>query len=341
MLKKIVALRRVSKFFDDVPAVNKLTFEVYQGQFLAILGPSGCGKTTTLRLLAGFETPDEGEIDINGRVVSSPTVFVPPEKRKIGMVFQSYALFPHLNVAKNVAYGLPRGFGRNKQVEAALKMVQLEHLGQRMPHELSGGQQQRIALARALAPEPALILLDEPFSNLDAGLRHKVRQEMRQILRQADMTAVFVTHDQEEALSLCDKIAVMLDGSIEQVDNPYDVYEQPANKAVAKFIGEANFLAGHADGYKVSCELGDSVSYRHYTGPVEVMLRPEALTPTLDEAGSVKIIDREYFGRDQILICVLPSGVQVRVRLLGADMAFAPGKRLRLNLPPKVMAFKP
>src|SRR5688572_24627525 len=191
----------LSKKFGEVHAVEGVNLSLREGHFLALLGPSGCGKTTTLRLLAGFEVPDSGEIIIGEQRVSGPGVFMPPEQRSVGMVFQEYALFPHLTVADNVAYGLPRSVNKKQRVQEVLELVGLTDMLKRMPYELSGGQQQRVALARALAPKPQLVLLDEPFSNLDASLRAQVRAEVRQILRQARATAIFVTHDQEEALS--------------------------------------------------------------------------------------------------------------------------------------------
>ena len=242
-------LQGVSKHFGTkvapILAANEVALTVDSGELLALLGPSGCGKTTTLRLIAGFERVDAGTIEIDGEVVASRSVHVQPERRRVGMVFQEYALFPHVSVLANIEFGLRRMAAADKEVRTKeiLDLTGLVGLEQRMPHELSGGQQQRVALARALAPRPALILLDEPFSNLDASLRARVRAEVREILRAANTTAVFVTHDQEEALSLVDQVAVMLDGSVEQVASPHELYTNPANRAVAEFIGDANFLA--------------------------------------------------------------------------------------------------
>ena len=212
--------KNLTKLYDDVCAVEDVTLKVKPSEFLTILGPSGCGKTTTLRLLAGFESPTEGSIQIGGNVVADDRHFVPAEHRNIGMVFQDYALFPHVNVADNVGFGLR---GRNKdnerQVKQMLSMVGLSEYANRMPHELSGGQQQRVALARALAPNPDILLLDEPFSNLDTALRAQVRADVRKVLRETETTAIFVTHDQEEALSLSDEVAVIFDGRLVQVAN--------------------------------------------------------------------------------------------------------------------------
>ena len=211
------------KSFGEARAVNGFSLEVGEGETVAIVGPSGCGKTTTLRLIAGFERPDSGTIAVGGRVLAGPGVFVPPEKRRIGVVFQDYALFPHFDVAGNVAYGLGRGASRGR-VSEVLDLVGLGEVADRSTDELSGGQQQRVALARALAPAPDLILLDEPFSNLDASLREQVRGEVRRILQAQGVTSVFVTHDQEEALSLADTVAVVNEGRVEQVGTPEEVY---------------------------------------------------------------------------------------------------------------------
>lgn len=336
-----IAIRctQLSKLFGEVRAVDGVNLSLREGNFLALLGPSGCGKTTTLRLLAGFESPDEGEIEIGGRVVSQPGKSVPPERRSVGMVFQEYALFPHMSVADNVAYGLARGVDKKKRVAEALDLVGLPGLQQRMPHELSGGQQQRVALARALAPNPHLILLDEPFSNLDAGLRTQIRAEVRQILREAHATVIFVTHDQEEALSLADEVAVMIDGRIVQTDSPYKLYRRPINKEVATFLGNANFLPGQAGGGQVECELGRLPTLGLAAGAVEVMLRPEDLLLTAGESGAAEIVEREYFGHDQLLKLRLPSGRLLQSRLLGSEGDFHPGQRVDLQVRDQVIVY--
>ena len=255
-------LEGVSKRFATssapIVAADEVTLEVGKGELIALLGPSGCGKTTTLRLIAGFERVDSGLVEIDGRVVASKGVHLPPQLRRVGMVFQEYALFPHVNVLANIQFGLRRlpEEARAARTREVMELAGLSGLEERMPHQLSGGQQQRVALARALAPHPALILLDEPFSNLDAGLRARVREEVREILRAANTTAIFVTHDQEEALSLVDRVAVMLDGRVEQVAPPHELYANPASRAVAEFIGEANFLPGVGQGETIECELG-------------------------------------------------------------------------------------
>jgi len=232
-----IDVEETTKTFGSVRAVDGLSLQVREGAVHAVLGASGCGKTTLLRLIAGFERPDTGTLRIAENTVSGPGIFIQPERRRIGMVFQDYALFPHLNVHLNVAFGLSRGSGREARVREVLEMVSLSGLGERMPHELSGGQQQRVALARALAPGPELILLDEPFSNLDAHLRVQVRDQVRRILRDVGATAVFVTHDQEEALSLADEVSVMWKGRILQTappPGPLPMPRQPERRRVCR-----------------------------------------------------------------------------------------------------------
>ena len=243
----VLALHQVSKSFQHgVPVLRDISFAVESGKTVCLLGPSGCGKTTLLRLIAGFEQPDAGEIHLIKRLVSRPGLVVPPEQRHVGMVFQDYALFPHMTVGHNIQFGLfrwPAAWRRTRLVEM-LQLVGLEGLAERYPHELSGGQQQRVALARALAPEPQLLLLDEPFSNLDVHLRQQLRQEVQAILLQAGITTVLVTHDQEEALSLADKLAVIDQGCLAQYATPDEIIQHPQTRFVAQFIGLGHFLSG-------------------------------------------------------------------------------------------------
>jgi iron(III) transport system ATP-binding protein len=244
------------------------------------------------------------------------------------MVFQEYALFPHLTVAENIAFGLPKGSNRQKRVAEVLALVGLANLQSRMPHELSGGQQQRVALARALAPNPALILLDEPFSNLDAGLRGQVRAEVRRILRQAQATVIFVTHDQEEALNLADEVAVMLNGQIVQTDVPQRLYQHPVSRQVATFVGEANFLTGQVRAGRVTCEIGEFEVNTALSGPVEIMLRPEDIGLDASENGRATVLDRQYFGHDQLVHIRLESGLRLSSRLLSSAGDFEAGQRV-------------
>jgi iron(III) transport system ATP-binding protein len=339
MQRIAIRCQNLSKKFGQVRALDKVNLTLSEDRFLALLGPSGCGKTTTLRLVAGFESPDEGEIEIAGQPVNAPGLHLPPERRNVGMVFQEYALFPHLNVTDNVAYGLSRGIDKKKRVQETLALVGLAGVEKRMPYELSGGQQQRMALARALAPDPDVILLDEPFSNLDAGLRRQVRAEVRQILRQAQATVIFVTHDQEEALSLADEVAVMIEGRIVQIDAPQKLYHHPASRQTATFLGDANFLPGQASNGQVTCALGQLPTVGIHTGLVEVMLRPEDLHLIPSETGSAKIVGREYFGHDQLIRVRLESGTYLQSRVLGSNDEFHPGQRVDLKVRRRVVVY--
>ena len=312
-------------------AVDGVDLEVESGSICALLGPSGCGKTTTLRLIAGLDQPDDGEITVGGRTLSSPREFVAPDKRRIGMVFQDYALFPHMDVAANVAYGLGRK-PDPRRVQRALELVGLSDAASRSVHELSGGQQQRVALARALAPTPDLVLLDEPFSNLDAGLRDRLRQEVRAILTEAGVTALFVTHDQEEALSLAETVAVMREGRIEQVGSPEEIYSRPASRWMAEFVGEIEVLPGEASDGRARCELGSFPAETAISGPVDVLVRPESLAVDLhgpQSAVSAEVVSRQFFGHDQLVALRLPSGRVVRSRRLGFP-PWHPGDRVQV-----------
>jgi iron(III) transport system ATP-binding protein len=321
----------LSKSFGDVRAVDGLSLDVEEGSIAALLGPSGCGKTTTLRLIAGFERPDAGTISVGGRVLAGPGTFVPPDRRRIGVVFQDYALFPHYDVAGNVAYGLGRRPDRSR-VADVLELVGLTGLAQRSVDELSGGQQQRVALARALAPTPELILLDEPFSNLEAGLRERLREEVREILGEAGVTALFVTHDQEEALSLAEQVAVMRAGGIEQAGTPEEIYSRPASRWVAGFLGEIEVVPGDVADGRVVCELGSLPAEPSRSGPVDVLVRPESLAIGISgpaSAAEADVVGRRFYGHDQLIELRLPSGRTIRSRRLGFP-AWHPGDRVRV-----------
>ncbi len=318
----------VDKQFDDMIAVRGMTFELQRGELLSLLGPSGCGKTTALRLIAGFETPDRGRIHVGGQEVAGPGVNLPPERRRVGMVFQDYALFPHMSLRGNVAYSLKNG--ENRRVDDLLDLVGLTGLGERMPHELSGGEQQRGALARSLAAEPQVILLDEPFSNLDAALRAHVRAEVREILRAANATAIFVTHDIEEALSLTDRVAVMFDGAIEQIATPRDLYRRPATRRIAEWLGNANFIPAESNGGTVECELGRLQCEEELTGPVDLMIRPDWLTIATAATGNGVVADRIFYGHDQLIRVTFDTGTSVQVRVLSDD-EFLPGQRVTVG----------
>ena len=260
-----VSLRRLSKKFGDMAAVDDLNLEIADGEFVSLLGPSGCGKTTTLRLIAGFLQLDAGEIRVNQEAISSPSVLVPPERRNMSMIFQSYAVWPHMTVSQNVAYGLKlkklSSTEIEKKVERLLRLIHMETLKNRYPGELSGGQQQRVSLARALVVEPQILLLDEPLSNLDANLREEMRFEIRRLHEEFRITTVYVTHDQAEAMVTSDRIAVMHQGKIIQVGGPQEIFEQPKTRFVAEFIGKTNILNGRIeDGKRVF--LGEGILLR-------------------------------------------------------------------------------
>jgi iron(III) transport system ATP-binding protein len=295
-----VRVRGLSKSFGPIEAVRELNLEIERGELMAVLGPSGCGKTTLLRVIAGFEQPDAGCVVVSDEVVAGPGRTIPPEKRRVGMVFQDYALFPHLSVEGNVAFGLsnrPRE-ERDALTRRTLELVGLQHKARTNVHELSGGERQRVALARALAPEPELVLLDEPFSSLDASLRGGLRREVELILRDAEATALLVTHDQEEALSLADRVAVMRDGQIVQVGPPVEVYGEPATRWAAQFVGEVNVLSGVARGGGVETELGVFDLRVPASGSVHVAVRPEQLELRADGNGNAEVVAREFRGHD-------------------------------------------
>ncbi|MCK9487148.1 MAG: ABC transporter ATP-binding protein [Dehalococcoidia bacterium] len=305
--------------------VRDLTLEVEVGELFAILGPSGCGKTTALRLIAGFERPTAGCLTLFDEEVACGSTFVPPEKRRVGMVFQDYALFPHMSVAENVAYGLPKSADREARVLEVLDLTRLTGLGDRDVHALSGGEQQRVALARALAPGPRILLLDEPFSNLDQSLRGRVRGEVRDIIKRAGATAILVTHDQEEALSIADRVAFMWGGRVEQVATPDEIYTSPRTLNAADFIGDANILHLPVRDGHVQLPFGD-FDAPEGAEAAAVVIRPEDLQIM---PGGVygQVVSREYYGHDQVLHVELEeSGLVLRVRV-------APHERLGMAGP--------
>jgi iron(III) transport system ATP-binding protein len=298
------------KVFGDIAAVDGADLHVAEGELAAVLGPSGCGKTTLLRCVAGFERPDGGSIAVAGRRIDH----LPPQSRRVGVVPQEGALFPHLSVGRNVAYGL-RGAGRSGRVAEVLDLVGLGGYERRMPHELSGGQRQRVALARAMAPRPELILLDEPFSALDAGLRQSLRGEVAAALRAAGATAVLVTHDQDEALSLADRVAVMREGRIVQFAPPAEVYRSPVDAWTASFVGDAVWLDGEVTAGIAATAVGD-IAAEAPDGPARLLLRPEQLR--LGEgAPNATVSEVEYFGHDALVTLELRDGVRLRSRVPG------------------------
>jgi iron(III) transport system ATP-binding protein len=317
-----VRLSGVAKSFGGAAAVRDVSLEVRQGELMAVLGPSGCGKTTLLRIIAGFEAPDSGSVVVGDELVAGPGRMVLPEKRRIGMVFQDYALFPHLSVEANIGFGLtsrPRE-QREALTRRTLELVGLQHKTASLPHQLSGGERQRVALARALAPEPEIVLLDEPFSSLDASLRAGLRREVELILREAEATALLVTHDQEEALSLADRLAVMRDGRIVQVGEPVEVYGHPASRWAAQFVGEVNVLSGVATGAGVETELGAFDLRSPAEGPVHVAVRPEQLELTAAHESNAEVVAREFRGHDVLYRLRHEGGRTVIVQLPSLEL---------------------
>jgi iron(III) transport system ATP-binding protein len=310
MACSMIRLESVTKRFGDVVAVDGASLCVERGEVVALLGPSGCGKTTLLRLVAGFERPDAGRIEVAERAVSGPGAWVPPEERRVGMVFQDYALFPHLTVAENVGFGIARR-ERATRVPELLATVDLDGLGRRYPHELSGGQQQRVALARALAPQPELVLLDEPWSNVDPFLRETLRAEVSEIIRPLGVTVVLVTHDREEAFSLADRIALMRDGAVIQEGTSEELYFSPVSRWAAEFVGAANVLAGQVVDGRVETPVGAfPANGSSGSRDASVLVRPELLGLEPDPAGPAEVVAREFRGHD-VFYRVLLDGVEL------------------------------
>ncbi len=319
----------IGKVFGSSVAVASASVTVAPGQLVALLGPSGSGKTTLLRVIAGLEVPDEGTVAISGRLVVGATTWVEPEQRRVGMVFQDGALFPHLTVAANVAFGEPAP-GR---VETCLELVGLASRAGSYPHELSGGERQRVALARALAPDPEVVLLDEPFASLDANLRTTLRDDVARILREAGSSALLVTHDQQEALSLADVVVVMREGRVEQSGPPQQIYDHPASRWAAEFLGAAEVLPGHVEAGLVECELGRFPANGTSPGEVEVVVRPEHLVVATSDADAdgapAVVLGRSYYGHDELVRVELPSGRVVRSRGRGGA-GWTPGQAVRV-----------
>lgn len=348
----MLRLEALSKRFGSTVAVDELSLAVEQGEFLSLLGPSGCGKTTTLRMIAGFEAPSEGRIVLGDRDVTR----LPPQRRGMGMVFQNYALFPHLNVYENVAFGLKaQGFPSaaiRGQVLSALARVDLAGYEKRSVQALSGGQQQRVALARALAPEPPLLLLDEPLSNLDAALRERTRDELRVLLKRVGITAIFVTHDQEEAFALSDRIAVMREGRLQQLGTPEDLYRTPANPFVASFVGRANFIDGRViqrSGEDAVVEVGEGARWHvrlHGNGTVPekvtVLVRPEALRISDADSGAGlrgRVLQRRFAGAVTVYRVEVPNAPEMVVTVPGRGDSYEGEIVLSTESDPPLHAF--
>ncbi len=302
----VLELDGIEKSYNDTNVIGDLSLSVRDGELLTLLGPSGCGKTTTLRLIAGLERPDGGIVRIDGEAVSGPT-FVAPEDRDVGVVFQEFALFPHLSARENIAFGIQEWDDeeREARVDELLELVGLKTHGEKHPEELSGGQQQRVALARSLAPEPSVLLLDEPFSNLDVDLRVEMREEVRSILKKAGVTAISVTHDQEEAMSISDRVAVMSEGGLEQVGTPEDVFQQPKSRFVAGFLGHASFVSGRVTEGCVETGVGcvpldrvNGLSEEYIGSQIDLMVRPDDVRaePAEPAEANGEVVHRRYLG---------------------------------------------
>ena len=312
---------KLIKSFGETVALNQTKIELFNGEILAILGPSGCGKSTRLRAIAGFENIDSGDITINGKTVSSRDKFTPAEKRRVGMVFQDYALFPHLTVEDNVGFGTKSSSKSDKAslVKQMLKLVELDGMEGRYPHELSGGQQQRVAVARTLAANPVTILLDEPFSNLDATMRTEIRNTVRQALQGRGVATIIVTHDREEAFTIADRVAVMNSGQIEQVDTPENMYRSPVSKFVASMTGTANFMPAIITSNRAVTELGKFQWVSPTNGivdgdEVELLVRPDDFLVLPNPNASVTVTSREYRGDAMVLSVELGSGNTIQCR---------------------------
>lgn len=346
----ILQIEQITRQFagSSAPAVANLSLTLTQGDILGLLGPSGCGKTTLLRIIAGFEQHQSGVVKLAGQTVSQGSTWVPPERRSIGMVFQDFALFPHLTVADNVAFGL-KHLGRKQseqrqgRVSEAIALVGLDGMENRFPHELSGGQQQRVALARALAPRPTLILLDEPLSNLDVQVRLYLRHEVRDILKSTGTSGIFVTHDQEEALSIADQVAVMRQGKLEQLGTPEEIYQDPASRFVAEFVTQANFLPAQRQEQMWESELGAfPIDPIHCTCqavwdicqreslPGDLMIRQEDLRLEAAPDGEVIVRDRHFLGREYCYFLQTHSGRGLQART-SMDVRFAVGDRVKVS----------
>ena len=350
-ITKTYPSRSASVNGNHTVVLDDVSLALDHGELLGLLGPSGCGKTTLLRVVAGFESISQGTVTIAGKTVCTNCDSLAAEKRNTGMVFQDYALFPHLTVAENVAFGLKnkknylKGIFSNKtnstieqRVGEVLELVGLSSLKRRYPHQLSGGQQQRISLARALAPQPALILLDEPLSNLDVQVRHRLRVEIRSILKAAGTSAIFVTHDREEALAISDKIAVMRQGKIEQIGIPEELYLNPASRFVAEFVTQANFLPATRKGRVWLTEIGEvkiplnELSLNHHlSSQGDLMLRPEDISLIRDPNSGIVVRERQFLGREYYYGVSTASGKRIYVRT-DLDQAIAIGTKVSLAL---------
>lgn len=332
----VLELRYVSCAYETGrPAVQGISFAAREGEILCLLGPSGCGKTTILRAIAGFEPVRSGQLFLSGQLVSSPDMMIPTENRRVGMVFQEYALFPHLRVQDNIAFGLQHlaRSERAARVQEMLRLTGLEGFERRYPHELSGGQQQRVALSRALVQNPVVLLLDEPFSNLDPDMAGRMRQELHDLLRRTKTTTVLVTHDHDEAFAMADRIAVLNHGRLEQFDTPEMMYHMPATPFVADFVGQADFIPGTVSQGMVHTELGefpDTIECKDGTAVV-VMIRPDDIHLVPTEGARSRVISRQFHGSENLYTVSLPSG-QIVHSSQGSTSVYQAGTTVELRV---------
>jgi len=335
-VSSVLELRQVSCSYEaGRPAVQDISFAAKEGEILCLLGPSGCGKTTILRAIAGFEPVRSGQIFLSDQLVSSQKVMTPTENRRIGMVFQEYALFPHLRVQDNIAFGLSQSTQslRATRVQEMLRLTGLEGFERRYPHELSGGQQQRVALARALVQNPIVLLLDEPFSNLDPDMSGRMRQELHDLLRRTKTTTILVTHDHDEAFAMADRIAVLNQGRLEQFDTPEMMYHLPATPFVADFVGQADFIPGTVSHGMVQTELGefpDTLECQDGT-TVVVMIRPDDIHLVPTEGARSRVISRQFRGSENLYTVSLPSG-QIVHSSQGSTSIYQAGTAVELRV---------
>jgi iron(III) transport system ATP-binding protein len=342
-MQPLLEVQDLQHAYEGQEAVRGLSFSLKRGAIGCLLGPSGCGKTTVLRCIAGFETPSTGRILLNGTVVSSAQTSLPPEQRRIGMVFQEHALFPHLTAAGNIAFGISNGRNSADRVRELAALTGITEFLGKYPHELSGGQQQRVALARALAPRPELLLLDEPFSNLDTGLRERLSHELRDIIKASGATAVLVTHDQNEAFAMADEIGVLREGRIEQWDSAYNLYHRPVNRFVADFVGQGVFLPAKAlNGRQLEIELGTlNADVPHGNGSLEVLLRPDDVVHDDNAPTQAEVVHKAFRGAEIMYTLRLESGRKV-LALVPSHHNHAIGERIGIRLDvDHVVAFAP
>ena len=310
----IIRARSITKSYGSEKVLSDFNLDVWNGAIVGILGVSGSGKTTALRLIAGFEKPDTGIIEMRNEIISSDEIYLPPEERNVGMVFQDYALFPHLDVKSNIAFGLSKDQIKSGRLEEVINMCNLNNYSSKLPQELSGGQQQRVALARAIAPKPEVILLDEPFTSLDAHMARDLRDEVISLLRETETTAIIVTHDQEEALSVCDVVSVLENGKVIQSATPQEIYLNPVSQTVANSVGDPNIIKGFSVNGLVETSLGSFVSA--YNGALDVSIRPECIELTLDTEGSYIVTECTFYGHDQVISFSNNKGEIFRARSL-------------------------